>query len=317
MKCPKCGNENIDSAKFCKHCGESLNTPIKTGKSKDKKIIIGLVIIIIALLAIGGLYGMGVFKGEVPLETKDFNAFKLDVPVGSNYVVKDSSSANKDNLFVSYENKGDYEFDAFGFFVGNNLTKKAAVNGELYEQDGKMEIYKNDSTGDAIYSLYYDSGDGQIMIVGSNVDVMKKMAKSLKDFDENKLASDYKQPTTTTSTPSSAPASSTPSSISILGGSFSTGSGDEDKTYAKINVGTSHAGEDVIVQIYYSRDGSNLNNGNMVPATVHSDGYLEITSADAYEYYPDHATINIYDSNSKLLTTKSVSLMPAAGTQTF
>ncbi|MBR4448484.1 zinc ribbon domain-containing protein [Methanobrevibacter sp.] len=107
------------------------------------------------------------------------------------------------------------------------------------------------------------------------------------------------------------------SSISILGGSFSTGSAEEDKTYARINVGTEHAGEDVIVQIFYSRDGNALNHGNMVPATVHSDGYLEIASADAYHYYPDYATIKIYDSNSNLITTKSVSLSPQSGTQTF
>ncbi|WP_296890039.1 hypothetical protein [uncultured Methanobrevibacter sp.] len=111
--------------------------------------------------------------------------------------------------------------------------------------------------------------------------------------------------------------SSTPSSISIIGGSFSTGSGDADKTYARINVGTAHAGENVIVQIFYSRDGKSLNNGNMVPATVHSDGYLEIASADAYSLYPDHANIKIYDSNSKLLTSRSVSLSPSRGTQTF
>lgn len=111
--------------------------------------------------------------------------------------------------------------------------------------------------------------------------------------------------------------SSSPSSISILGGSFSTGSAESDKTYARINVGTAHAGEDVIVQILYSRDGNSLNNGNMVPATVHSDGYLEIASADAYHYYPDYATINIYDTNSNLLTTQSVSLSPTSGTQTF
>lgn len=323
MKCSNCGNENNKDAKFCKNCGNPLDTPVKepTATSDNhKKIIIGLIIVIIAILAVGALYGMGVFKGEVPLETKDFNAFKLDVPVGSNYVLKDSSSKNKSNLFVGYENKGDYEFDAFGFYVGNNVTKSAASwNGNLYEKDGDIEIYKNDSSGNAIYSLYYDSGDGQIIIIGSNTDTMKKMAKSLKDFDESKLASDYNNPsaTSSSSTSSSAPASSTPSSISILGGSFSTGSADEDKTYARINVGTAHAGEDVIVQIFYSRDGNSLNNGNMVPATVHSDGYLEIASADAYKYYPDYATINIYDSNSHLLTTQSVSLSPSAGTQTF
>lgn len=106
--------------------------------------------------------------------------------------------------------------------------------------------------------------------------------------------------------------------LTIKGGSFSTGSELEDKTYASIYVGTEHAGEDVTVQIWYSRDGSTLNNGNMVPASVHSDGYLEISSADAYAYYPDYATINIYDSSgSNLLDTQSVSLSPTSGTQSF
>lgn len=124
------------------------------------------------------------------------------------------------------------------------------------------------------------------------------------------------QPKQATQTSQSAPSST--SSITIKGGSFSTGSGLEDLTYASIYVGKEHAGEDVTVQIWYSRDGSTLNNGNMVPATVHSDGYLEISSADAYKYYPDYATINIYDSSgSRLLDTQSVSLSPTSGTQSF
>lgn len=105
--------------------------------------------------------------------------------------------------------------------------------------------------------------------------------------------------------------------MKIQGGSFSTGSELSDLTYAHIYVGKEHAGKSVILQIWYSRDGSTLNNGNMVPVTVHSDGYLEVQSADAYAYYPDHATINLYDSNSNLLDTKSVSLTPTSGTQTF
>ena len=55
----------------------------------------------------------------------------------------------------------------------------------------------------------------------------------------------------------------------------------------------------------------------MVPVTVHSDGYIEVASADAYHYYPDYATINIYDTNSNLLDSHSVSLSPTSGTQTF
>lgn len=141
-----------------------------------------------------------------------------------------------------------------------------------------------------------------------NVNAQANQDKSQVDSNTTKTA---------TQTQSSQSSSSTPSSLSILGGSFSTGSAEEDLTYASIYVGKQHAGENVIVQIFYSRDGNSLNNGNMVPATVHSDGYLEIASADAYHYYPDYATIKIYDSNSRLLDTQSVSLAPTSGTQSF
>lgn len=114
-------------------------------------------------------------------------------------------------------------------------------------------------------------------------------------------------------------AQSTPdtTSMSILGGSFSTGGGLEDKTYASIYVGPEHAGEKVKIQIYYSRDGSTLNNGNMVPKTVDSSGYIEVASADAYKYFPDYAEINLYDNSGNLLDTQSVSLSPEKGTQSF
>ena len=106
----------------------------------------------------------------------------------------------------------------------------------------------------------------------------------------------------------SAPATATPqssvSSMKIISGSFSTGSAESAKTYASIYVGTQYSGQSVIVQIWYSRDGSTLNNGNMVPVTVHSDGYIQVSSADAYHYYPDKAKINLYDSSSKLLDSK-------------
>lgn len=106
-------------------------------------------------------------------------------------------------------------------------------------------------------------------------------------------------------------------SMSILGGSFSTGGGLEDKTYASIYVGPEHSGEKVKIQIYYSRDGSDLNNGNMVPKTVNSEGYIEVASAESYKYFPDFAEINLYDNSGNLLDTQSVSLSPEKGTQTF
>lgn len=55
----------------------------------------------------------------------------------------------------------------------------------------------------------------------------------------------------------------------------------------------------------------------MVPKTVTSDGYINIRSADAYKFFPDHAEINIYDTNNNLLCTKEVTLSPESGIQTF
>lgn len=136
-------------------------------------------------------------------------------------------------------------------------------------------------------------------------------ADSASDVD----TSDDDEPATASKTSDDSGSSS--SSMTIKGGSFSTGSAEEDKTYASINVGKEHAGESVTVQIWYSRDGNTLNNGNMVPAHVHDDGYLYITSADAYHYYPDYATINLYDSNNNKIDSQSVSLSPTSGTQTF
>lgn len=107
------------------------------------------------------------------------------------------------------------------------------------------------------------------------------------------------------------------SDMKIIKGTISTGSELEDKTYASIYVGDKNAGKNAIIQIYYSRDGSLLNNGNMVPVTVKSDGYIKVTSADAYRYFPDHAQINLYDSNEVLLDTCEIDLSPSSGAQSF
>lgn len=106
-------------------------------------------------------------------------------------------------------------------------------------------------------------------------------------------------------------------SMEIYGGAFSTNGGLDDLTYASIDVGSAHSGDNIIMQIWYSRDGSILNNGNLVPKTVTSDGYINIRSADAYKYFPDHAQINIYDSNNNLLATQEVDMSPSSGIQTF
>lgn len=84
-----------------------------------------------------------------------------------------------------------------------------------------------------------------------------------------------------------------------------------------MDVGTAYSGKNVIAQIWYSRDGSILNHGNMVPITVTSDGYINIRSADAYRFFPDHAEINIYDTSRNLICSKEVSMSPESRIQTY
>lgn len=55
----------------------------------------------------------------------------------------------------------------------------------------------------------------------------------------------------------------------------------------------------------------------MVPVTVDNGGYLKVTSADSYRYYPDKAEINLYDSNGNLLDSVTVYLKTTSGKQTF
>lgn len=318
MKCPNCGNENNDSAKFCKSCGASLKTDdakIITHKKEDNnntKIIIAVMAVVVILLAGVLLYTSGILNTEVELQNQEYKGFSLDVPVGSNFVLDQSNTKKANKLFLSYVNNGEHS-EIAKFDVGNNITeKKVKADAEFVESDGNLKVYKSNDE----YKVYTEGDEANIVVYGSDLNTMKRMAKSFVDDDFSKIKTGTDKAKTQETT-SAQTTSSTPSSISILGGSFSTGSADADKTYARINVGTAHAGEDVIVQIFYSRDGNSLNHGNMVPATVHSDGYLEIASADAYKYYPDYATINIYDSGSHLLTTQSVSLSPTSGTQTF
>ena len=322
--CENCGERNNAESKFCKNCGTALKSSVvkvnpPTKKDDKNRIIILALIGVIAVLAIGALFAGGLFKSEVPLETRDFEIFEMDVPVGSEFEEKTSMPAFPGiGGFIFLENVGDYSQEVYVLDI-STLQYKAIIDEFKFERDeGDIKIYKDRTGQTDLYYLVKEIDEFDFGLMGEDVDTMVKMLNSIKITDKTKLTSESSQASgSQTTSSSSAPASSTPSSISILGGSFSTGSADADKTYARINVGTSHAGEDVIVQIFYSRDGNSLNNGNMVPVTVHSDGYLEVASADAYKYYPDHATIKIYDKNSKLLTSKDVYLSPTSGTQTF
>ena len=120
-----------------------------------------------------------------------------------------------------------------------------------------------------------------------------------------------------TQSTNTASTSSANTGLTILGGSFSTGSALSDKTYCTVNVGSEHAGETVGISVLYSRDGSNLNGANIVYKTVASDGTIEVASAYGFDYYPDFAVITLYYSDGSVACSQEVSMNPSSGTQSF
>ena len=110
--------------------------------------------------------------------------------------------------------------------------------------------------------------------------------------------------------------SSQGSTLEILGGSFSTDSPLPAKTSITLYVGKEHAGEKCKIRVFYSYDGSQLNEGNIVSKTVDSSGQFTMRTANELNYYPDHASVTLYDGNGNVVDTKEINMSPVAGTQT-
>ena len=328
MLCPKCKTENSDSAKFCKTCGAPLNSKTMSHKNvinsfssdeinnKNKKILIAILAIVVVSLAGAFIFSSGILgSNEIPLETQNFEIFKIDAPVGSKFIEYTSmpSYANIGG-FILLENVGNYSQEVFMLGVSTLEFSLPPSNFALVDGEGDIKIYENSSVN--LYLVERTIDGYTFSLMGNNLDLLKKMINSVEITDKNALAKQSSSQSTSNNNPTSS-SNPTSSPLTIQGGSFSTGSGLSDKTEASIYVGSEHAGEKVTIQIYYSRDGNSLNNGNMVQKTVDSSGYIHVNSADSYKYYPDYATVNVYDSNGNLQDSVSVNLSPTSGTQTF
>lgn len=310
MKCPECGGENADSAKFCKKCGHPLETKVvkhENDSSSNRTMIIAAIAIVIVVLLGIGVYASGILNAT-PMENRNFEYFTMDVPENSNFEIAKSAALDEKHMLVLYKNTGNARDKAEQIAFGRGLSDAIEEYTPDSVEDG-IEIYKN-SSGDEGYGALVKDGDVEAFLVGKDLGTLKNMAKSFKKGDVSKLNA-------TQTTSLAGVMNANPQDMSIRGGSFSTGSHLSDKTYAKINVGSEHAGENVKIQILYSRDGSSLNDGNMVSKTVTSDGYIEVASADSYRYYPDYAKITIYDESGNAIDTQEVSLSPESGTQNF
>ncbi len=98
---------------------------------------------------------------------------------------------------------------------------------------------------------------------------------------------------------------------------ISTSKGASEKTACSVYVGSGSAGETVQLSVLYSYKGTNLNNGNIVPVEVETNGYATVFTEKPLERYPDQAYISLYDKDGELLDTKNITLKTTSGSQSF
>lgn len=323
----------------------------------NKKLIIALIAVVAVILAgIVVLAPNGQDQNqtayEIPLKTQAFSFFDMATPDGSNFTLKNNQSEVGRGMYY-WQNTGKFANETDSIIISKNYTDRLIPsNMILILENGTEKVYVHESVQGNYYKVVKTFNDTDIIVSGYNLPLMENMLNTTTIKDTSKLTvkevvtetqkNDTKVENNTTvenktveKTEDKTPLETVIENVKdqtpepkvevtadkeplmIGGGSFTTGSADADKTYAKIYVGADHAGETIGMKIFYSRDGNALNKGNYVEATVDDAGFVSIASADAYAYYPDFAYVELYDSTGTLKDTQGIMLEKTSGTQYF
>lgn len=141
MFCPKCGTENDDKAKFCKGCGNTLNSSSKeevkeNEKSFNNKLIIAVTAIICVCIIAAGLFivfGNNSNDNVVIANNSETNDTATNVS-------SDVSSKNEDR----YENFSEEEWDKSSYTINDIYTAHTP-------EDAKTQMFEQaDANGDGI-----------------------------------------------------------------------------------------------------------------------------------------------------------------------
>ena len=304
----------------------------------NKTLIIAAIALVLILL--GGIYAFQdttpkenntTAVAEVPLQNTDFKYFEIKTPENSNFTLKNSLNETTKGM-VYWKNVGNYSNEVQGICINKNLTNLLVhQNMELISNSSDSRIFESGG----IYQIVKTINDTDIILTGSDLNLLKEMINSTKIKNTSNLTSpkpvtpvekvvdkknDAKKAVKQNEpkdTSKDNGRKKTQGQIYIGGGIIQTGSGLEDKTHAKIYIDGGNPGESIIMKIKYYRDGNSLNHGNMVTATIHDDRYVYIDSADSYKFYPDKAYIELYDLDGNLQSTQTVTLTPDSSTQYF
>ena len=290
---------------------------------------------------------------EIPLKTQAFSFFDMATPEGSNFTLKNNQSEVGKGMYY-WQNTGKFANETDSIIIARNYTDRLIPSTmELLQDNGTEKVYVHEGVQGKYYKVVKSFNDTDIIVSGYNLPLIEEMVNTTEVRDTSNLTlKEAPRETANNTTAENVTVSNNTTTVektvenktpletvieqtksenptpkvettvakeplTIGGGSFTTGSADADKTYARIYVGADHAGETIGMKIFYSRDGAALNQGNYVEATVDETGFVSIASADAYLKYPDFAYVELYDASGVLKDTQGIMLETTSGTQYF
>lgn len=162
MYCPKCGTKNLEKAKYCKECGQQLESITHGTSQKLPRIRLD---VLVALVLIGSLVlGIGIFTGlRKTKPTRNNTGVYWREDVAGEYLMlnEDGTCLAGTALGETYSCSWKIEGNAFKLIIGDEVIDSKIVNNEI-NLDGR--IYKKGKE------------DEELMVVGTWVSLQGSSA---------------------------------------------------------------------------------------------------------------------------------------------
>lgn len=186
--CENCGADLKEGAKFCPDCGHEVKVQNNTTSNSNRNIIIALVCII-AILAVAVALSVNLFTPEVPLESRDFEIFRMDVPVGAEFEEFTSvPSYGSIGGFIFLKNVGAYSKEVFMFDVSTMKYHSVADEFEFERREGDVVIYKDRTGETTLHYVIKEIGEYDFGLMGEDTGTMIKMLNSIEITDSTGLS---------------------------------------------------------------------------------------------------------------------------------